>query len=177
MKNIFYAFAVLLLITACDSKPTLQKYFVDNAEAKDFVTVDVSPSLIKTDSIQLTQEEKTAVASLRDMNVLIFKADSNNRETFEQEKLKVKGLLKTSSYGELMKFNSGGQGASVSTLGEGKHIDEIVVYLYNKENGFGLVRILGNDMTPDNVLTMIGLIQKANLNLDQLKPLQELMKK
>ena len=46
---------------------------------------------------------------------------------------------------------------------------------YN-ENGFAVVRILGNDMNPNNIINMISVLQSANIDMEQLKPLQGLLK-
>lgn len=175
MVRVFIVFAVIVFsLTACEQKPTLQKYFVEKSGKKDFTTVDIAPTLIKTDSIGLTEDEQKAIKSLHKFNVLMYKAGADKQE-YAAEKDKVKGLLKDDQYEELMKFSSGGMGASISTLGEGENIDEFVVFLHNEQNGFGVIRVLGDDMTPNNVLTIAGLIQKAGINADQLKPLQELM--
>lgn len=162
---------------SCSNEPTLQKYFVEKSEDSNFTNIDLAPSFINTDSIQLTKDEKSALQSFRKMNVLVFKANDRNAAKYETEKAQVKALLKDEKYEELIKYNSQGQGASITTLGEGDKIDEVVVFVHKADTGFGVIRILSNNMTPNNVLTLAGLVQKANLNIGQLKPLQELVKK
>ena len=54
--------------------------------------------------------------------------------------------------------------------------DEFVVFVHNQDNGFGVVRVLGDDMTPNNVLTIAGLLEKANIDTQQFAPLQQLLK-
>jgi hypothetical protein len=76
-----------------------------------------------------------------------------------------------------MKFGSGKDGASVSFVGDNEHIEEFVLYANKKENGFAVIRILGKDMNPTGIMTMISLLQKSNVNLEQLKPLQQLLEK
>jgi len=44
-----------------------------------------------------------------------------------------------------------------------------------KENGFAVARVLGNDNST-NIANILSLLQKSDMNLEQLKPLQELMK-
>ena len=46
-----------------------------------------------------------------------------------------------------------------------------------KENGFAVVRILGKDMNPTGIMTMMSVLQKSNVDLEQLKPLQQLLDK
>ena len=176
MKNRFYSLLLLVLVFAsCSNEPSLQKYFVEKGENKDFVGLDIAPNLMMSDSIQLSADEKKAVESLKKMNVLIFRATDTNKPEYEQEKTAVKEILKDEKYDELIKFNSGGQGASVTTMGEGEKIEEVVVFVHNDDNGFGVIRVLGKDMTPNNVMTLVGLLQKANLNMTQLEPLRQLM--
>lgn len=176
MKNILFAFAIVLVVVSCESKPSLQKYFVEKSESEDFVTVDIAPSFIKADSLNLTDDERIALESVHKLNVLAF-TNTANSTGYEQEKTKVKGLLKTGEYDELMKFGSTEMGASIHSLGEGEDIEEFILFVHGKDNGFGVVRVLGDDMTPNNILTLVGLLQKADLDMEQLKPLQGLMKK
>ena len=178
MKKIVTLLAFMaLFLVSCDNKPTLQKYFVEKAEAKDFIALDIAPSFIKTEKLTLTPEEQTALKSLHNLNVIAFKANGTNGLQYEKELANVKKLLKDDSYEELIKFNHEGMGASVSTKGEGEHIEEFVVLANQKTSGFGIVRVTGEDMTPSNVMTIVSLLQKANLDLDQLKPLKAMVER
>jgi hypothetical protein len=177
MKISFYIAAfVSLFLLSCNNEPSLQKYFVENSEKKDFVALDVSPSIFNVDKTKLTPEQKTALGSFDKMNVLAFKLDANNKAAFEVESEKVKQILKGKDYQELMKFGSGKDAASVSFVGDEDHINEFILFAKKKENGFAVVRILGNDMNPNNIMNMISLLQSSNIDLEQLKPLQGLMK-
>lgn len=179
MKRILLAGFALLLLASCSNEPTLQKYYVEKGGNPGFVSLDIAPTFLDTKSIKLSPEEEKALKSLHKFNVLVYQADSLdvNHSKYNKEKDQVKALVKQ-EYEELIKVNNGTSGASISTKGEGEHIDEFVVFLHNQENGFGVVRVMGEDMTPNNILTIAGLLQKAPVgNLDQLKPLQELMTK
>jgi hypothetical protein len=177
MKRTLYLLALLaVVLVSCEQEPSLQKYFVENGDKKDFVTLDIAPTFINADSLDLTADEKTALESLHKFNILAFKSTKTNGKEYAAEKEKVKTLIKT-EYDELMKVNSGDAGVSINTKGEGEHIEEFVVFVHQKDNGFGVMRVLGDDMTPANVFTIVQLLQKANINMEQLKPLQALMKK
>lgn len=178
MKRYFYIpVLMMLMLVSCDQKPTLQKYFVEKAETKDFATLDIAPSFIKTDKLKLTAEEKSALESVHKLNVLIFKSRKDNGQAFDTEKAKIKAVLKEDNYDELMKMSLGDGGMSINTKGEGEHIEEFVLFLNNKETGMGVVRVLGEDMTPQNVMTIVGLLQKADVDQGALKPLMDIMKK
>lgn len=172
----YFAIMVSLLLLSCNSEPSLQKYFVENAEKKNFLTIDISPSIIDIDKAKLTIEQKTALESFNKMNILAFKLDKNNKAQYDIESQKVIQLLKNEKYQELMKFGSGKDAASVSFVGDENHIDEFILFAKKKESGFAVVRILGNDMNPNNILNMISLLQSSNIDMEQLKPLQGLIK-
>ncbi|WP_298224436.1 DUF4252 domain-containing protein [Flavobacterium sp.] len=177
MKSISIYIALLLVLIGCNDEPSLQKYFVENSDNKDFVAVDVSPSILKLDQMKLTAEQTKALKSFDKMNVLAFKCNGKNQAQFETERAKVNAILKEEKYQQLMKFGSGKDGASVSFVGEDEHINEFVVYANKAENGFAIVRVLGKDMSPTAIMNMISMLKDSKLNLDQFKPLQELMSK
>ena len=85
--------------------------------------------------------------------------------------------LKDESYQQLMKAGSGNDGAAIYFVGnDDEHIEEFVVLAGKKENGFAVVRVLGNDMNPTHIMNMLTLLQKSQVDMEQLKPLQQLMK-
>ena len=166
-----------LLLVSCDSTPTLQKYFVENTENKNFVALDVSPSILNVDKTKLSLEQTKALQSFDKMNVLAFKINDKNKAQFEVERAKVNSILKDEKYQQLIKFGSGKEGASVSYVGSDDHINEFVLYANKKDMGFTVIRILGKDMNPTNIMTMMSVLKSSNIDMEQLKPLQELLKK
>ena len=165
-----------MLLVGCNSEPSLQKYFVENSENKDFIAVDVSPSILNVDASKLTADQVKALQSFDKMNILAFKRNDKNQVQFEAERSKVNTILKDEKYQQLMKFGSGKDGDSVSFVGDDEHINEFVLYANKKENGFAVVRVLGKDMNPTTIMNMVSILKESNLDLEQLKPLQELMK-
>jgi hypothetical protein len=166
-----------MLLLSCNSEPSLQKYFVEKSEDKDFVALDVSPNIINVDKTKLTPEQKTALESFEKMNILAFKLDGKNQAEYKVESEKLTQILKGEDYQELMKVGSGKDGASISFVGDEDNIDEFILFGKKKDNGFAVVRILGNDMNPNNIMNMISILQNANIDMEQLKPLEGLMKK
>jgi hypothetical protein len=171
----FYILALTMLMASCGQEPTLQKYFVESSDDKGFMVLDIAPTIIQTDKIKLTEEEKVALNSLDKFNILAYTTDKNNPAKLKQEQEKVKQLLKGEEYEELMHIGSNEQGASIHTIGEGDAIEEFVIYAHNKETGLAVVRVMGEDMNPNNVMTLVGLLQKAPIDSTQLKPLRDIM--
>lgn len=172
----FIAVAASLLLLSCERKPSIQKYFVDHSEQKDFVTLDISPSIINVDKAKLTADQKKALASFDKMNILIFKSDSTNMGPYNAESEKVSQILKQKEYQQLMKVGSGKDAASISFVGDEDAIDEFILFAKKKENGFTVIRILGNDMNPNNIMNMLSVIQQADIDSTQLASLKNLMK-
>jgi hypothetical protein len=110
------------------------------------------------------------------MNIIAFKLDENNKTQYEAESQKVTQILKGTTYQELMKIGSGKDGASISYVGDENDIDEFVLFAKKKDNGFAVVRILGNDMNPNNIMNMLSILKSSNIDMEQLKPLQGFIK-
>ena len=176
MKSIIYVLALLLLVS-CHSEPSLQKYFVEHSENKDFVALDLGPDVLKIEKAKLTAEQNKALASFDKMNLLVFKCNGKNMTQYEAERGKVTAILNDKKYQQLMKIGSGKDAASVSFVGEDEHINEFVIYANKAQNGFAIVRVLGKDMNPTTILNMITILKDSKLDLDQLKPLQAMMPK
>lgn len=175
--NVFTsALLVLLTLVSCNSEPSLQKYFVQNTDNKDFIALDVSPTILNLEKTKLSVEQNEALKSFDKMNILAFKANDKNQAQFETERAKVKAILKDPKYQQLMTFGSGKDGASISYVGTDENIEEFVVFANRKENGFAVVRVLGKNMNPNNIMTLMTVLKQSNIDMEQLKPLQQLVK-
>lgn len=175
MKKVLILF-VIISVWSCQNEPTLQKYFVEKTESTDFITVDVSPSILNIQPDALTIEQQNALKTFKKMNVLAFKINEENKTKFDDERTKVKEILKDEKYQQLMKFGSGKDGAAVYFVGKDDAIEEFVLYGSQRENGFAVVRILGDKMNPENFMTLLEALKKSDINMDQLKPLEGILK-
>nr|WP_315203402.1 DUF4252 domain-containing protein [uncultured Flavobacterium sp.] len=179
MKLALYIIVLLssLFFGSCNSEPTLQKYFVENTENKNFIALDISSNILNVDKAKLTVAQSEALHSFEKINVLAFKLNDKNKAQFETERAKVNLILKDPKYQQLMKFSSGKQGASVTYVGTDDHINEFVFFANKNDAGFAVVRVLGKDMNPTHIMNMISVLKESKIDLEQLKPLQELIKK
>jgi len=175
MKNSSYFILFILLIWSCENKPSLQNYFVKNSESSNFVTVDVPNTIINTSKTKMSLTDKAALQSFEKMNILTYQTDLSKIENYEKEVAEVKTLLKDKTYQELMKIGSGASQAAVFFVGEEQNIDEFVFFASKKENGFAVVRVLGNNMNPTHVMNILQLVQKSEFDAKQLEPLRELL--
>ena len=147
-----------------------------NTENKNFIAFDVSPSILNVDATKLSVEQNSAMRSFNKMNVLAFKLNEKNKNQFETERAEIEFILKDPKYQQLMKFGSGKESASISYVGSDEHINEFVLFANRKETGFAVVRVLGKDMSPTNIMIMLSVLKESKIDLEQLKPLQQLIK-
>ncbi len=174
---VYLAIALSLLLTSCNTKPNLQNYFVNNQEKQGFIAFDISPSILNVDKTKLSVDEKTTIESFEKMNVLAFKIDNKNKSQYTTEKEKVRTILKdTTNYHQLMKFGMGSQGVSVSYVGTDDNIKEFIVFGNKDDSGFGLVRVLGNNMKPENAMNLISILKNSKIDTDQFKVLKDIIK-
>ena len=159
------------------NKPYTETTSVEKAIVKSVLVSDYRESGLKDNKVALSETEKAALESFEKMNILAFRADSTDISGYDKEIKEVKAILKDESYQQLMKAGSGNDGAAIYFVGnDDEHIEEFVVLAGKKENGFAVVRVLGNDMNPTHIMNMLSLLQKSQVDMEQLKPLQQLMK-
>lgn len=167
---------LVLLMASCAKEPTIQKYFVQKTEDPNFVAVDLSPSFLNVDPAALSAEGKKALESFEKMNILALRLNDSNQVAYKKELANVKDILKNEQYQELMHFNGKGGGASVKFVGTDENIEEFIVFANNKDMGFAVVRVLGDNMTPTDIMNFMDVLKQSKMDVDQLKPLQEMMK-
>ena len=77
-----------LFLISCNSEPTLQKYFVENSENKNFIALDVSPEILNVDKTKLSVAQTDALKSFDKINVLAFKLNDTNMRNLKRNALK-----------------------------------------------------------------------------------------
>lgn len=176
IKFLAFALFTTVILTSCGSDASLQHYYVDHQESKNFISQDFPLSLIEIDKSNFTEEQKEAYKSVNKLNFLGYKIDENETETYIAEMTKVKTILSDSKYNELMEFSDKGNKISVKYIGTDEEADEIVVFGSSKEMGFGIVRILGDAMNPEKMVTLISAMQSANIEEGQIENIMNFFK-
>lgn len=178
MKNSFILVSVLIvaLCTACSSTQSLQEYYVDNAENPNFLKFDVPSSILNLQDTDMSISQREALSSLKKLNVLAFKKSSTNEAEYKQEKTKVKAILKNKDFVQLMKMNTPYGKATIKYSGDEDAIDEVIIYGDNDDKGFALIRVLGDNMNPANMMQLIEAIQKSDYKGEGFGQLEELLK-
>ncbi|MGB0896520.1 MAG: DUF4252 domain-containing protein [Flavobacteriaceae bacterium] len=164
MKRIITLLSIcglLTILASCNSKPSLQKYYITNQENQNFMVIDIPTSVLNINVDSLTSTQQKAFTSIEKLNFLGFKKTDNNTTIYETERDNVKQILSDNSYKSLIKYGGEKQGAIIKYLGEDEAIDEVVIFGNDNSQGFGIIRVIGNDMNPAHVLDLIEVVKQS----------------
>lgn len=176
MKSINKIITVIIfafIIVSCSNGPSLQEYYVDKSENPNFISLTIPANVIKFTDVELSAEQQQAYESIEKLNILAFKIKDTNKIAFNEEKSKVAEILKDKKYQELMRINSGKQTGVVKYIGNDNAIDEVIVFGSDDVNGFALVRVLGKNMKPENMMQLVQAVNTGNINGEGLNELKQ----
>lgn len=178
MKKIINSLLVVLMlvVASCSSTQSLQEYYVAKSENPNFLSVDLPVSLLNMEKVDLNAEQREALNSLKKMNILAFKKTDANTIEFEAEKTTVKAILKNEKFIDLMKLNTSYGKGVIKYIGDDEMIDEVIIYGDNDEKGFMLIRVLGNNMKPANLIQFMQAIQKSDYKGEGLGEIGDFLK-
>ena len=174
--NIVFMAAIVATFWACSSTQSLQEYYVDNQENPNFISLDVPASILNLENADLTDAQRTALKSLKKLNVLAFKKTTENAADYKIEKENVNAILKNDEFTELMKLNSSYGKGVIKYLGDDDAIDEVIIYGSSDDKGFALIRVLGDDMNPAHLVQLMQAIQKSDYKGEGLGEIGEFLK-
>lgn len=176
IKLITGCFLITALVS-CNQGPSLQSYIVDNQETNNFTSIDLPTSVVSFDESKLTDDQKQAYKSVKRLNFLGYRMQEGNEAEFKAEVQKVKSILKDKKYKELMRMGNNEDGkVLIKYLGSETKIDELIVFGNANDQGFGILRVLGNNMQPKNMIKLVDAVQNADIDQDQLKGITDFFK-
>lgn len=177
IKNLTVLVLMVVTLHSCNQGPSLQRYYVDNQEKAQFLSIDVPVSMLNLDKMQLTADQQDAYKSIQKLNMLAYKMTPDNRADYETELAKVNTILNDSKYEELMRGGNPEEGKfTIKILGEGEDVDEFILFGNIDTKGFAIVRILGDDMNPNKIMTLASALDKANIDDSQISQFTEFFK-
>ena len=180
-KSIFTSIlcCLMLLLGACSSQPSPQKYFIEKMEDPAFLVVNLPINLQELFSEELNQEEKAILQSINKLNLLFFNTKGKDAERYQTEIGQLSQILEGDHFEELISFRAFESNGSVLFEGSSSDIDEGIIWLQSPKFGFGIIRILGNKMNPLALMTLIKKIDKEKLTskgAEQLAPFMDTLK-
>ena len=160
----------LLLVLGCSPELTLQTYFVEHQEASGFMSVDIPMSFLNPDKIELTDVQEEAIDSIDKLNMLAYSLKDGTEEEFNTELAKIKTILKAEKYNELMRGGNSSDGKLyIKYIGEDSEIDELIVFGFSSDNGFAIIRVLGDNMELPKIMkleTVVDQFDTENANVE-----------
>lgn len=161
---------------SCQNETSLQEFYVENQNDNQYIAFDIPASLLTGDNSNLSAEQKATLETIRKVNILGFPKNEENKEVFEQEQEKLANILKSDKYNLLMRYGGGDRKAELYYRGEEDAIDELIVFGADGEKGFGIARVTGNDMKPEDIIRLFKSLEKGELNIDGLPNLGSMFK-
>jgi len=175
ISKIIGIFVLAIITFSCDSSQSLQQYYVNSKENTEFISVDLPSSILQLKDDQVSEDIKNTLNTIKKVNFLALQLTDTNKELYTSEKEKVKLILKNPKYKQLMRMNGSKGNVSINYLGEDDAIDEVVIFGSDNTKGFALVRVLGENMNPSDILKISQEI-KFDGDSNQLHQLEGLMK-
>ena len=155
IKNSVMFLFIVAVLTSCNYEETLQRYYVDNQETANFISVDIPTSFVNIDKTELTEEQKDAYESVDKLNMLAYTLTDDNVEQYKAELVKVQNILKNEKYEELFRAGNSTDGkVIIKYIGTDTSIDELIVFGSANEKGFAIVRVLGDNMEPAKLMLL-----------------------
>ncbi|MDG5492097.1 DUF4252 domain-containing protein [Psychroserpens sp. SPM9] len=177
IKTIITMLILVVTLSSCNQDLTLQSYYVDNELAPGFTSLDIPVSMLQIDETTLTEAQLEAYESIEKLSMLAFLKDEANVEDFGLEMEKVNAILKNPKYEELMRGGNSADGKFViKCIGDGDDVDEFILFGNSKEQGFIVVRVLGDDMNFGKIMELASVFDEANLESSQLKEFSNFFK-
>ncbi len=169
----FSAFILLLIgVVGCSNEASLQKYYVEKQKDNAFITLDLPSSLLSKDGNTLNESQNEALKSIKKLNFLALQNKEENSTIYEIEKEKVQAILSDEKYKTLMKYGSNEMGATLKFTGEEDAIDELIVFASDESKGFTLIRVLGDDMNPSQIIQLMQGMNEQNFDFSFLKNIE-----
>lgn len=167
---------ISLGLVSCNNETSLQEYYVEHQNDRQYLAFDIPASLLTGDNSSLSAEHKATLETIRKVNILGFPKKEDNEAKYEEEKEKLSQILKAEKYKQLMRYGGNNRKAELYYLGEEDAIDEIIVFGSDDEKGFGIARVTGDDMNPEDIIRLFKSFEKGELNIDGLPDLDGVFK-
>jgi hypothetical protein len=169
VKIIINLFILVVTLQSCNQDQTLQTFYVDNELAPGFTSLDVPVSMLQIDEESLTEEQLEAYESIEKLSLIAFVLDGSNKEQMAIEYAKVQSILKDPKYEELMRGGNSTDGKFViKCTGDGDRIEEFILFGNSNTSGFGVIRVLGDDMNFNKIAQLAAVLRESDIENSQL---------
>lgn len=169
IKIIWLSLCLSILLVACKDEASVQTYFVDHQDLPEYKQIDLSAKLLDLSDTELSNEEQETLKSFKKISFLGYRIKAGDLDTYNKELAKATLVFNNEKYNGLMDFSMQGVKVNVSVIGTDEAIDEVLLLLSNKETGFGIARILGDDMNLEKILKLLNTVQSTDMDSNEFK--------
>lgn len=162
-KQILYLIPIAGMMLACSNNATIQTYYIDKSQSSDFISLDL-PTNLFTVNATLTADEKKTLNNLKKLNLLAFQVSEDNQDTYFDELLAIQEILTNKKYSSLVSYSQGSQKIEFFAQENKEAIKEYIVFAYDNKQGFVVVRVLGNNLNPNQMYALIKLSDKLEMS-------------
>lgn len=166
--------SLTVIAVSCNNKQSLQEFYVAKHEDNNYKAVDLPTSLLISDETQLEPEQQETLKTIKKVNILAFPAKEGKLEQMNKEREEVAEILADEKYNFLVKYGSPENKAELYYLGDEDNIDELIVVGYSEKQGFGVARVLGDDMNPGAIMKLIKSMEGDDINQDGFNQVKQL---
>ncbi len=166
----------IITLMSCSNNQSLQRYLVDKQSDDRFLKIDLATSLLQSDESNFTEDEKDILNTVKKVNVVAYPIKSGNMAEYETEKAIVEEIIGQEKYKTLSTIKSNDMHITLKYLGEEDAIDEVIIFVSSDEKGFGVFRLLCDDMRPDQILKLMNSIKKGDLDISKLSGIGDIFK-
>lgn len=166
----------IITLMSCSNNQSLQRYLVDKQSDDRFLKIDLATSLLQSDESNFTEDEKDILSTVKKVNVVAYPIKSGNMAEYETEKAIVEEIIGQEKYKTLSTIKSNDMRITLKYLGEEDAIDEVIIFVSSDEKGFGVFRLLCDDMRPDQILKLMNSIKKGDLDISKLSGIGDIFK-
>ena len=155
--------AGFFLFLGCSRELTLQTYFVEHQEASGFMSVDIPISFLNPEKIELSEVQQQAIDSIDKLNMLAYSLKDGTEDELNTELAIVKTILKAEKYNDLMRGGNNSEGKIyIKYIGEDSEIDELIIFGFSADNGFAVIRVLGDDMELSKIIELENIVDQLD---------------
>ena len=151
--------AVIVFFISCNSELTLQKYIVDSKENTAFMSVDLPASILKLKNETVSENVERTLKTIQKVNFLALQFTDSTKQLYKVEKEKVKSILENPIYKQLIKVHKGKMDMTINYLGTDSGVEEVVIFGSENSKGFAIIRVLGKNMNPADIMEIAKEIQ------------------
>ena len=178
IKNIVASLLIAVALASCGyGGETLQGYYVINQEAPNFISIDIPVSFVDLEQANLTKVQLEAYESIDKLNMLGYRKSDDNIEAYKTELAKVQTILKDERYQDLFRGGNSTDGKIiVKYIGTDTTIDELIIFGTMNDAGFGIIRVLGDNMEPAKIMKLGEVVNQMSSNENAVQDFMQFFK-